>query len=439
MLMTKPACKYIHSKGQRGGMLVELLLSVALAVLIIPFVFRYQQNAVRRAENIAVQEEIEKISDALERYIIDHRLQLLAPVGKNITRVNLDDLADYGVTQDTISSSGDIYQLRVLKSGDTRGQATLQGVVVYTASDISPIRTREIINLGGDNMGFIEGNRAFGAFGSWRVDAVDLGVGGLDGIIDTTTPMRGVTQYLRRTPSETNDDATMLSALNLGGHDITNARFFDGRAAQFDEYLRSGAIASDNIVFQRRATIDKQFETKSATVAGALSADSRSMDIENTLSLSDIGKFSSFTTGNLWAANLTLGGLSIQSDVDAAVLKINKNLDITGGRINAVFASVAFTGSITPRLVVKSRIEDSINSSYFWDVAQRRAHLADVSLDSLSRLGPAAATHEDRRTSSAKIFGAVAANHNATAADYLNALGQIATSVRAKYRGLNLQ
>ena len=40
---------FSNQNVQRGSMLIELLLSVALAVVIIPFVFRYQQNAVTRA------------------------------------------------------------------------------------------------------------------------------------------------------------------------------------------------------------------------------------------------------------------------------------------------------------------------------------------------------------------------------------------------------
>ena len=425
---------------QRGGMLVELLMSVALAALIIPFIFRYHQAAITRRENIVLATQMQEIQVALERYIMDNRTPLLAPVGKNITRVNIRELVDYGVSENIVAAHGDDYQLRVLKSTDVGGDATLQGVIVFTASDISPRRTREIVNLGGDSMGFIDGTRAFGAFGTWRVDAVDLGIGNLSGIVNTTAPTRGNNLYLVRVPTDGADDATMRSGLNLGGHNINGARYFDATAAQFDEYLRAGVVTASNIMFQNRTTLDKQYETRTATVSGTLSADSRAMEIAGTLTLNDTGKFTGFTTGDLWATNLTLGGLSISSDSDAAVLKINQNLDMTGGRINAVFASVAFTGSITPRLEVKTRIKDSIDDRYYWDVYDRVGYLSDLSLAELTRMGPLVAAWEKNPGSdSRRIFTAIAANKNATAADYMNAIAQIAARVRTKYHGLNLQ
>ncbi len=427
--------------AQRGGMLVELMMSVALAALVIPFIFRYQQTAVRRAENVALARQIETIQGALERYIIDNQAALLAPVGKNITRVKMADLGPYGVSDNILAQYGDKYQLRVLKTADRGADATLQGVIVYDAPNISPARTREIINLGGDSMGFIDDARAFGAFGTWRVDAVDLGVGSLNGIIETTMPTRGMPRYLWRVPSDTSDDATMMSGLNLGGHNISDARFFDASVGRFDAYLRAGVISANNVMFQNRTTLDRHYQTRTATVSGTLSSDSRSMDVTGTLTLNDMGKFSSFVTEDLWVTNLTLGGISIATDADPAVLKINQNLDMTGGRINALYASVAFTGSITPRLVVKTRIEDSINPSYYWDVASRTAFLSDLTLAELTqRMGPLVAVREKRGGPDAtSIFGAVATNKNATVSDYMNAINEIAQRVRIKYRRLNLQ
>ena len=47
--------------AQRGGMLVELLLSVALVAIILPFIFGYQQRAITRAESIAITHQMENI------------------------------------------------------------------------------------------------------------------------------------------------------------------------------------------------------------------------------------------------------------------------------------------------------------------------------------------------------------------------------------------
>ena len=79
-----------HEKlSQHGSMLVELLMSIALAAIIMPFIFQYQQTVTQRAENIAITRQMSDIQDALERYIMDHRQNLLSAVGRNITRVNI--------------------------------------------------------------------------------------------------------------------------------------------------------------------------------------------------------------------------------------------------------------------------------------------------------------------------------------------------------------
>ena len=49
--------------NQSGNMLVELLLSVALAMLIIPFVFKYQRSAIERRENIVVTKQMTEIQE----------------------------------------------------------------------------------------------------------------------------------------------------------------------------------------------------------------------------------------------------------------------------------------------------------------------------------------------------------------------------------------
>ena len=65
--------KFLSRNTQHGGMLVELMMTIALAAILIPFVFRYQQNAVSRARNIAVTKQMENVQSALERYIIENK------------------------------------------------------------------------------------------------------------------------------------------------------------------------------------------------------------------------------------------------------------------------------------------------------------------------------------------------------------------------------
>lgn len=425
--------------NSRGSMLVELLLSVALAALIIPFLFRYQHSSIERAQNIAITNQMTEIQVALERYIVANRDELLRTVGRNITRVELDDLAEFGVPQSVLDAGDEKYQLRILKSSDASGQSTLQGVIVRASDDITPLRTREIVNLSGGSMGFVDGTHAYGTFGAWHTDALDMGVDIDNGIIETTSVNRDNALYLWRAPSENPDDAKMMSPLNLGGHDIKNAAFINSDYATFNEGLTAKEIVSDKIIFDNRTTIDAVFSTDAATVSGMLSSDSKNMEISGRLSLADTAKMSSLTAENLWVSKLTLSGLSIEADHDLALLKINQSLDMTSGRIEAVFVSVGFAGSMTPRLVVYDRIEDSTNPQYYWDVKSKTARFSDASFVELNRMATLATYYEgDNSTSAGQIFGAVSANKNATVSDYMNAISEIQKRVSAKYRLLNL-
>lgn len=425
--------------NSRGSMLVELLLSVALAALIIPFLFRYQHSSIERAQNIAITNQMTEIQVALERYIVANRDELLRTVGRNITRVELDDLAEFGVPQSVLDAGDEKYQLRILKSSDASGLSTLQGVIVRASDDITPLRTREIVNLSGGSMGFVDGTHAYGTFGAWHTDALDMGVDIDNGIIETTSVNRDNALYLWRAPSENPDDAKMMSPLNLGGHDIKNAAFINSDYATFNEGLTAKEIVSDKIIFDNRTTIDAVFSTDAATVSGMLSSDSKNMEISGRLSLADTAKMSSLTAENLWVSKLTLSGLSIEADDDLALLKINQSLDMTSGRIEAVFVSVGFAGSMTPRLVVYDRIEDSTNPQYYWDVKSKTARFSDASFVELNRMATLATFYEgDNSTSAGQIFGAVSANKNATVSDYMNAISEIQKRVSAKYRLLNL-
>lgn len=427
-------------RNQQGSMLVELLMSVALAAIIMPFIFRYQQSVVLRAENAAITKQMEDIQAALERYIVDNREDLLTTVGRNITRVNISDLSEYGLYSEAITGIEGKYQLRVLKSSDIDGRATLQGIIVFSSDDITPMRTREIVAMGGDSMGFIEGNRAYGTFGAWRADAVDLGLNISDGLVETTAVNRDNSLYLYRVPTDNASDATMLSGLNLGGHDIINTSFFDSSAADFNETISLGTVVTNNVIFQNRTTLDNSLEVKSATVSGTLSSDSRTLEVSKSFSMADLGKFTSFSTGDLWVSNMTLGGLSIYSDEGPALLNVNRVLDMTGGTIDAMFVTVGFEGSITPRLVVYDRIEDSINSNFYWDASAGVANFMDLSLQELSRMAQLSIYDETGTdTDTWRIFNSVVSNKNATAADYMNAIEEIQNAVRAKYRRLNLE
>lgn len=433
--------KSLSKKQQSGNMLVELLLSVALAMLIIPFVFKYQRNAIERRENIVITKQMTDIQSALERYIIDNRETMLKPYGRHISRVEITELAKYGLSDGIINDSGNKYQLRVIKSKDFNGQSTLQGVVVYDSDKITPYRTHQILNLASGQVGFVEGNQAYGVNGSWQTSVAELGINVNEGIVSTTTINRDNALYLWRVPSNSADDATMRSSLNLGSRDILNAKDVNFVSGAFDEFLTIGKVVTRNLVFDNRTTIDGVFLTKSATVSGSLTSDSRNMEISGRLSLTDTGKFSSFTTKDLFVTNLTLPGLSIEnSNNKPVILTVNGSIRMRYGSINAMSVTVGYAGSITPRLIVSNTISDPSNSHYYWNASTSDASFADLYLGDLNRMISYLAKSEfDSTTTAGRKFGAIASNANATVSDYLNALSTIAAEIRAKYSLLKLQ
>ena len=432
---------FYKSKSQHGGMLVELMMTICLAAIVIPFIFKYQQNAVVRARNIAVAQQMENVQQALERYIIENKTFLMRPVGKNIFRVKIVDLVNYGLPEYIAETYKDDYQLRILKSSDRKDKSTLQGIVILNDKNISPLRTREIVNLGGGKFGFIEGKSTYGGFGAFHANVADFGITNDKGIVGTTSVKRGNTEYLWRVPSNNESDATMLSSLNLDGHDIKNIRFFDANKVQFEGLLTVGRLAVDSIVFSNRTTLDSIYVTNNAVVNGALTSDAKIMNINGTLSLADSGKFSSFHTNDLYVNTLNLNGFSVNTSSDKdSVLKVIDTVDLVLGHISADYVSVGYTGSVTPRLTINDKIQDAKDSGYYWDIKNGKARFADVIFPELSRLATNAIANESKSgTVSTLIFGAVSANTNATVGDYINALHDIQTQVRQKYNLLNLE
>lgn len=430
---------FFHNNEHRGTVLIEFLLTIALAGTLLPFIYGYQNRAVIRAENVRITRQMQKIQTFLEKYIVENKDAMLTTVGRNIIKVKLSDLIDYGLEESFVQSAGDKYQLRVLKSNDYGDQASLQGVIVLTDSEITPLRTREIVSMGDDKIGFVDGTRAYGGFGTWRVNTADLGVDATSGIVQTTSIKRDNSLYLWRVPSENVSDATMLSALNLGGRDIINSVFVNTGGLSLDESLEVNKVVTNDLIFTNRTTIDTKFTTQTALVSGAMSGDSKNIAVTGTLSLAESAKASSFTADNFWVNNLTLGGLSTPSG-SAATLRSNGSLDMTEGRVSAMFVSVGFTGSITSRLNVKEKIVDSVNSDYYWDVKSKVANLVDINSPTLSDMASRALRRESVSGSSAtRVFSSVASNKNATMGDYLNAIREIGQNVRAKYQMLNLE
>lgn len=432
---------YFFKYMQRGGMLIELMMTIALAAIIIPFVFRYQQTAVVRARNISITKQMENVQSALERYIIENKSELMRPKGKRISYITIYDLVDYGLPTEIAENYADDYQLRILKSADKNNTSVLQGIIILSNNEITPMRTREIVNLGAGKFGFVQDGITSGGFGAFRTDTSNFGVKDMHGIVGITSTTRGNAEYLWRLPSDSEADATMLSALNLDGHDITKVRFFDSSKARFEEKLKIGKLNTGSLIFNNRSTIDAIFSTNSAIVNGAFTSDSRNLNVGGTLKLADSAKFSSFYTNDLYVNNLTLSGFTVSSSAGkATTLKIVGDMDMVLGSMNATYVSVGYTGSVTPQLTVTNKIQDPKDSSFYWDISGKKARFLDASFPELSRLASQIVKRESKSgTVATTLFGTVAANANATVGDYINAINSMQTQIRAKYELLNLE
>ena len=293
--------------------------------------------------------------------------------------------------------------------------------------------------MGDDQIGFIDGTSAYGGFGTWRADTVDLGIEGTSGIVQTTAINRDNSLYLWRVPSDSVSDATMLSALNLGNRDIKNATFVNAMGLSLAESLDAKKIVTNDLIFVNRTTIDSEFKTPAGVVSGALSGDSKNISVSGTLSLADLAKVSSLTADNLWVNKLTLSGLSTASE-GVSTLHSNGSLDMTEGRITAMSVTVGFTGSLTSKLIVKEKIIDSINHDYYWDVKNRTANLADINSPTLSDMASKIVKRESVSGSTvSRIFSSVSSNKNATVADFMNAINEIQQNVRGNYQMLKLE
>ncbi len=417
--------------SSRGGILTELLLTMALSAVILPFVLRGAGQRSERTEAILGTQRMEAVGNALERYIDANKKELLSPVGKNITRVKISDLADYGLEYDILENMADDFQLRILKTPDSGGVATLRGLVVMRGEDA--VHTREMARLGGNRAGFADSGKLFGAWGTFRTNASDFDIADADGVVRTTITERGGAKYLWRTPSEYADDATMLSNLNIGGHEVVGAKYTDSRSLQVEETLTSETVVADSLTFSNRTNLDKVLSISEATVNGALSSDGRNLEVLGTLSIADSAKVGTFAANELWTDKLNLSGLTVATDGKAAILKVNQTVDMSRGSITAMFTNVGFSGSITPNLVVSSRLEDPANPGYFWDFQTNSARMYDLTLTDLNILSTVVARIETG-TTAATNFNATAVNKNATVADFLNVLNETEGRVRAKYQ-----
>lgn len=394
------------SKQQRGGMLVELMMTLAIAAIMIPFLFRYQQNTVERARNIAVTKQMEIVQNALEKYIVKNRASYVSAVGVNNWTVNLNQLNDF--LPDGFSDPNGpgtnygTYSLRVLKTQGLDNHAVLQGVVLLSNED-TPLRTREIVNLGGGKIGYIDGTNVRGGFNVFVRPKTDMGLTNVDsGLVGSTKTLRGNTEYLWRLPSGSESDATMQSPLNLDGHDIVNVNDASAMRAVFNAELNASSILVRNMMyFLDGPTFNLNsfvFSSDDAVVNGLLTSNSK-LNVENILYIngSQYSRFYGLIVNGVLNTNkiLNIQNLTMGSSDKPTQLTFHNNfatsqMDVEIGRMIQIRGDGGTDNSagITPRLYIKNKIEPSpqdTGNMHYWDANAKKVFLLNVALTNLPK------------------------------------------------------
>ncbi|MDR0803689.1 MAG: type II secretion system GspH family protein [Rickettsiales bacterium] len=425
----------LHNKSfQRGAMLTELLLSVALAAMLLPFLVKFQSERLRRAENLAIAGNMELAGRALEKYITANSEKLLQVSGKNIVRVSVMDLQDFGFPE-YFDNDAKI-QIRIMKTRERGGRSVLQGVLVFPDGGASPYRTRQIAESGGFGFGYSDRGNISGQFGTWNANYGEMG----SGVSVRSGSVRKKNEYIQRLPGAPADAATMKSDLSIGGHDLKNADLMIAKNTVISDTLGAAEIGADKLSFTMRANLDAALKISGeATVNGNMTSDGKSITV-GTLSLEKTANFSAVHAKELWAGSLNLSGLYFNDGVRAPQITVRQNLDMLGGKITADIANVGFSGTLTPRIYISTWLQDSQDSSYYWDVKNSIAVFSDMRLNLLRDLSRFAVSGESGNDSEVyNIMRALSVNANATVADYINGLRQMQRIVEIKFEQLNLK
>ncbi len=401
----------------RGGMLMELMLSVALAAIAIPFVVRYQKNTIERARNVAVVKQMDIVRRALERCIFEKQSELLRPVNDVVFTEDTDHkkidclilssedgqygLINYGLTPEFAADYANDYKLRIRKSRDNNDEAVLQGVVLLTNGSVNSMRTREIVNLGGGKVGFVDGNFIRGGFNAFHTEKSNFNLSSYaSGLVETTNATRGDSKYLWRLnaadPEDNNpEDSTMLSFLNLDGHDIVNVGSLGKvQSAYFSNGLTLGGENIDikNLNFIHGVTLNTNYDASRAIVNGNLNfVSDSSLIVDGVTMLSGNIDGASGYIENLDAVGG--GKIIITGDINSSICDTLANFNANLYAENCIIKQslslnnikssiVSFTNLETPVITTRLQIDGIFaskqNDGYF--IAPESANFNDINL-----------------------------------------------------------
>ena len=393
---------FLHLNSQFGGMMVELMLSLALASIAIPFIFRYQKNTIERAHNIEVVKQMETVQHALEKCMVAKQGTLLNNVStpifsENNMTVNRMEcvymsksgkgLINYGLTQDFVNKYKNSYKLRILKSPNGTGSFVLQGVVILNDNSLTALRTREIVNMGGGKIGFIDGNNVYGGFNSFKKDKNSFGANNnTSGVVGTTATMQGNTEYLWRTGSDDADsasNATMLSNLNLNGQNIDDVGTIYVSQAYFDNTLTANTINVRSLQFMQNVGLGANYssETMNVSFGDIVNAGGSNLNAcsewvegedkvckEGTLTFKEEALINNFILSSLEVTNgMALSKYTLPSSGDVK-FTVNGDLILKNATATNLVINDA-GGVIVPKVTVTERIVAPDNDTYYWEIA----------------------------------------------------------------------
>jgi len=402
--MMKKQKIFFYNNQQHGGMLLELMLLIAISSILIPFIFRYQKNTIERARNIEIVKKMDVVQRALEKCIDANKIALMQPVNDIIYTTDQqtecvvlknsssNGLIRYGLDENFATDYQNDYVLRVLKTSDSQGKAVLQGVVLLNNNNITALRTREIVDVGGGKLGYTKGNVVYGGFDAFTANAEDLGLEKQSGIVEMTTAIRGQANspYLWRIDNGDESDATMLTDLNINGHNVINIDKITGNnnsSARIYRYCgvetkegKQPVCETANVTFDKTLNYD---QTNIGSGNGTTAVIYGTKASTETCELRGIGANASLVVEGTTVVN----GDMFTKNYDAKNLYINNLVQVNsfGDYSGSAFVSdgdtlidslvvadtTEFTGSYftIPKLNITACVESANNYNFFYDVS----------------------------------------------------------------------
>lgn len=405
---------------EKGGMLMEILLSIAIFFTIIPFLLKFHQYQINKKENILILKEMEEIKQGLEKYIEINKDKITNTIGSDIIRISLKDLEDIGFY---ISPSYD-YKLRILKTKEYNSISNLQGVIILNDKNIKPLRTRQIVNSGVINLGFIEQNKIYGAFSSWKVNASSYNLKDKAGIVNFTKVQRNNENYLYRLPSDRKNDSKMLSSLNLYNNDILNVNSLYSQNLKINKSLKVEKANTNNLSFDKLISYDNIFIANNI-YTDILSSTNTNLAVNNIVKINNYINVENYLTNYLTIENLELNNVkNIFGKVKN--FKVNNNFILEDGKIEANNIYVLGDGSQT----IKLRITDKIlDANYVWNVKNNSLALYDLKLQDFEKM---ALTLKNKRIVNSGIA------KDLTVFEFLQFLEKMKDNIITNYESLNL-